>query len=269
MGMKPYYQDSAATIYHGDCREVLRWLLPGIDLVLTSPPYDGLRTYGDSFDWDFHQTAHGLRPLLVDGGLIVWNIGDSVVNGGETLTSFRQALYFVDTLGLRMHDTMIYEKTNFGHPEKARYHQLFEYIFVLSNGEPRAFNPLKDKPNAWAGTGPFGVSTMRCRDGEQKPKKRNVITEFGMRGNVWRSKTAGQENVCTAIEHPAVMPSGLCRDLMLSWSNPGDTVLDPFCGSGTTLLAAKDLGRKSVGIEIEERYAEIAAKRLAQEVLAL
>lgn len=266
--MIPYYQDSACVIYHGDCRAVLPSLCR-VDLVLTSPPYDDLRTYGGSFEWNFQETACEIRPLLPDGGIICWNVGDSVVNGGETLTSFRQALYFVDRLGLRMHDTMIYEKTNFGHPEKARYHQLFEYIFILSNGDPKAFNPLKDKPNAWAGTGPFGVSTMRQRNGEQKPCKRNVIAEYGMRGNVWRAKTAGQENVCTAIDHPAVMPLGLCSDLMLSWSNPDDKVLDPFCGSGTTLRAAKDLGRKAIGIEIEEKYCEIAAKRLAQEVLAL
>ena len=110
---------------------------------------------------------------------------------------------------------------------------------------------------------------MRQADGSQKLKKRNVIAEIGMRGNIWRCKTAGQENVCTAIEHPAVMPFNLASDLVSSWSNPGDIVLDPMCGSGTTLRAAKDQGRSAIGIEIEERYCEIAARRMGQEVLNL
>ena len=70
-------------------------------------------------------------------------------------------------------------------------------------------------------------------------------------------------------EHPTEKPLGLIRQWMLQFSNPGETILDPFMGSGTTLRAAKDLGRKAIGIEINERYCEIAAKRLSQEVLNL
>jgi len=200
--------------------------------------------------------------FFVGGGVVCWNVGDSVVGGSETLTSFRQAIYFKDVVGFRVHDTMIYEKSNFGHPEKVRYHQLFEYVFVLSKGEPRCFNPIKDKKNAYAGTGPFGISTMRNVNGDQIKKKRNVISEFGMRGNVWLCNTAGQENPCQAIKHPAVMPFGLCRDMILSWSNPGDTVLDPFCGSGTTGLAAMETGRNSILCELNAEYCDMARQRL-------
>lgn len=253
----------------GDSVEMLRTIESGsVHLVVTSPPYDALRTYG-GHSWDFEATATELRRVLCDGGICCWNVADSVVGGSETLTSFRQALFFKDVLGLRVHDTMIYQKTNFGHPEKVRYHQLFEYVFVLSKGAPRCFNPIKDKPNAWAGTGPFGVSTMRQRDGSQKPKKRNIIAAFGMRGNVWKCKTAGQENICKAIAHPAVMPYGLCRDLILSWSNPGDVTLDPFAGSGTTARASMNHERYSIAIDVNEEYRPLieqateAGKRLA------
>ena len=249
------------SIICGDCRTVLKELpSESVQCCVTSPPYDNLRTY-NGYSWDFEGTAREIYRVLCDGGVLCWNVGDSVVDGSETLTSFRQAIYFKDVCGFRVHDTMIYEKTNFGHPEHRRYHQLFEYVFVLSKGEPRCFNPLKDKKNIWAGTGPFGVSTMRQSNGDQKPCKKNVISEYGMRGNVWRCKTAGQENVCTPIEHPAVMPEGLCRDLILSWSNTGDTVLDPMAGSGTTGRVALELGRKAVLIELNADYAKLCEER--------
>lgn len=248
---------SLLTVVCGDSAESLS-LLPeeSVQLVVTSPPYDDLRIYG-GHAWDFEATAHQIYRVLCRGGICCWNVGDSVVNGSETLTSFRQALHFKDVCGFRVHDTMIYEKTNFGHPEKVRYHQLFEYVFVLSKGDPRCFNPLKDKKNSWAGTGPFGTSTMRSRDGTQRRKNRNVISEYGMRGNVWRCKTAGQERICGANEHPAVMPSGLARDLILSFSNPGDLVVDPFGGSGTTAEQALATGRMAWVSEINPEYIPI------------
>jgi len=179
----------------GDCLESMRSLPDAcVQMGCTSPPCDDLRTYGqsDTPSWDFEAIARELYRVLCPGGVLCWNVGDSVVDGSETLTSAKQKIFF-RKCGFLIHDTMIYEKSNFGHPEKCRYHQLFEYIFVLSKGRPRAFNPLKDKPNAWAGTGPFGVSTMRQRDGSQKPKTRNIIAEYGMRGNVWRGNTRGQK----------------------------------------------------------------------------
>jgi DNA modification methylase len=237
-----------------DSVAALQTLGPGsVHLFVTSPPYDNLRTYG-GHSWNFEATAHEMFRVLCDGGIVCWNVADSVVNGSETLTAFRQALYFKDSVGFRVHDTMIYEKTNFAHPESTRYHQLFEYVFVLSKGKPRCFNPLRDKRNSWAGTGPFGVSTMRQRDGSQKKKRRNIIAEFGMRGNVWTVKTAGQENVCQANAHPAVMPSQLARDLILSWSNPGEWVADPFAGSGTTGREAISTGRAAWLNEINPAY---------------
>lgn len=253
----------------GDSATVLPTLADNsVQLVVTSPPYDDLRTYGSikRFAWeDFTVVAKELYRVLCDGGVLCWNVGDSVVGGSETLTSAKQAIYFKDVCGFRVHDTMIYEKVNFGNPERTRYHQLFEYVFILSKGVPRCFNPIKDKPNIYAGSGTFGRNTGTQRDGSITERKRSVITEFGMRGNVWRGNTAGQETMCEGSKHPAPMPFWLARDLIQSWSNSGDLVLDPFGGSGTTGKAAEFLGRKWILIDINPEYAVLQRERTAQQ----
>jgi DNA modification methylase len=251
------------TILAGDCRETLRTLPErSVHCVVTSPPYDGLRTYGGASEWDFEAVAGELFRVLVPGGVVCWNVADSVVDGSETLNSFRQALYFVDVVGFRMHDTMIYSKLNFSHPEKVRYHNVFEYVFVLSKGAPRAFNPIKDKRNATAGAvGNLGVNTFTLRDGSKSVRTKKLTREFGMRGNVWLGKTRGQEEMCRRLPHPAMMPKWLARDLILSWSNPGDLVLDPFGGSGTTAQQAIVTGRRAIMCELNPEYIELGRAR--------
>lgn len=262
--MRPYYNHAGIQIFLGDCCEILPTFSPkSFDLVLTSPPYDNLRDYGESFRWDFEQTATGLIPLITSGGVICWNVADETINGSESGSSFRQALRFMQAL--RLHDTMIYEKANFSNPSRNRYHQIFEYLFVFSNGTPKAFNPILDKINLYGAC--KGKNTFRKSDGTMRERPKNVGRELGMRTNIWRMNTAGQENMCQANPHPAMMPFSLAKDLIYSWSNMGDLVLDPFMGSGTTLVAAKQFGRRAIGIEIEEKYCEIAVARLEQEYL--
>lgn len=246
----------------GDCVEALRTLSAGsVELCVTSPPYDALRSYG-GYTWDFEATAIELYRVLCDGGVICWNVGDSVVDGSESLTSFQQALFFREQVGFLVHDTMIYEKVNATRPAVNRYHQMFEYVFILSRGRPRCFNPIKDKPNVYAGSGTFGKNTARQSDGTMRESPRNIIADFGMRGNIWRGNTAGQENVCQPIEHPATMPRWLATDLIRSWSNEGDTVLDPMCGSGTSGLAADRLQRNAILIDVNPEYAQLARDRI-------
>lgn len=229
-----------------------------VQLVVTSPPYDDLRTYG-GHSWDFEATARELYRVLCDGGVVCWNVGDSVVDGSETLTSAKQKIFFREECGFRIHDTMIYEKNNFSHPERIRYHSVFEYIFILSKGKPKCFNPIKDKRNSTAGLPAIGLNTFSRPDGSRhiRATQGGVSSEFGMRGNVWRGKTRGQEEMCEAKVHPAMMPEWLARDLILSWSNPGDTVLDPFAGSFTTCVQALSSGRNAIGIEIHEEYVDL------------
>ena len=125
-----------------------------IDLTITSPPYDDIRTYndkvktkkGDEFSFDFDGIVKELFRVTKDGGIVVWVVGDQVKKGGETGNSFRQALKFISE-GFTLYDTMIYMKNGSPFPEKKRYSQVFEYMFVFSKGKPKTVNIIKDKKN--------------------------------------------------------------------------------------------------------------------------
>lgn len=201
--------------------------------------------------------------LADNGGVVCWNVNDSTEDGSESLTSCKQKIYFREECGFNIHDTMIYQKSNSALPERNRYNQCFEYVFVLAKGKLRCFNPLRDKPNVTAGMKAYGTKRIRERDGSLVERHdRKPANEFGIRGNVWLCKTAGQENPCKAIPHPAVMSYELCRDLIRSWSNPNDLILDPFAGYCTTAIACIKTNRQFIGIEISEEYCELSAKRI-------
>ena len=203
----------------------------------------------------FEGIAQELFRVICDGGIVCWNVNDSVVDGSETLTSFRQAIYFKDVVGFRVHDTMIYEKSNGSKPDPTRYNPCAEYIFILTKGKPRCFNPIKDKQNVTAGKPCFGIHTMREKDGTMTNRKeRKVAAEYGTRSNVWKGLTRGQEDAGLNLSHPAMMPKWLAHDLILSWSNHGDIVLDPMAGSGTTGQMAIGLGRRAILIESNPDY---------------
>lgn len=268
--MKPYYQDSYCTIYHGNCLDVLP-AIDSVDLIVTSPPYDNLRDY-KGYTFDFPGISAQLWRVVSPGGVLVWVVGDQCIEGSESGTSFRQALAFKE-LGFRLHDTMIYMKDSAPFPNPMRYDQCFEYMFVLSKDAPKTVCLIKDKQNKQAGARITGK--CRQKDGSlttmNGTKKKRLTQDIGVRGNVWRYGTGYMKSAKEAyiFEHPAIFPETLASDHIVSWSKQGNTILDPFMGSGTTLRAAKDLQRKAIGIELEERYCEIAAKRLRQEVLAL
>lgn len=250
----------------GDCLEVIANIPDSsIDLVLTSPPYDDMRTYGERYNgFNFKEIAISLKRVLREGGTIVWNVGDQVVNGSETGNSFRQALFFMDVCNLNLHDTMIWQKSNFSNPSSNRYHQTFEYVFILTKGKIKTFNPIKDRPNVYANKmGNYGKNTVTQKDGNKKIRPRKVNTEFGMRHNVWSMPTAGQDGTAKKYGHPAMFSEQFAADHILSWSNPDDIVLDPFLGSGTTGAMALKTGRKFIGIEQEVEYFEIAKNRIS------
>ena len=248
-------------LIHGDCiEEMAKMDENSVDLTVTSPPYDNLRTYEGSLQWNediWKQVLEGLYRVTRDGGVVVWVVGDATVKGSETGTSFKQALYAIEC-GFRLHDTMTYQKHNFSNPSSNRYHQISEYMFVFSKGKPKSFNPIKDRPNVCAGqVGSWGKNTTRQADGSLSERaKGKVNTEFGMRYNIWRMKT--EMNPL----HPAAFSEQLAHDHIISWSNEGDTVFDPFLGSGTTGKVAKQLGRSFIGIEKVEKYYDIARERL-------
>ena len=261
--MKPYYQDKWAKIYCGDNREVLPLLESNIDLTVTSPPYGELRDY-EGFVFDFEIVAKELFRISKSGGVVVWVEADETINGGETGTSFLHALRFKE-VGFNLHDTMIYLKNQLAFPPPNRYLPGFEYMFILSKGSPKTVNLIKDRKNISVGRKVHGPE--RRKDGSLKKEKScagNVCQEFGIRWNYWLlyNQTRGLQT-----EHPAIFPESLANDHIRSWANAGDTLLDPFMGSGTTGKMARINGCKFIGIEISEKYCELAVKRLQQGVL--
>jgi site-specific DNA-methyltransferase (adenine-specific) len=251
------------TIICGDNCEILAGMpAESVDLVVTSPPYDDLRTYG-GHSWDFPRLAGELTRVLKPGGVIVWVVSDGTKSGSESLTSFHQAIYFKDELGLNIYDTMIWQKPSPQAPTEGRYYDVFEYMFVISKGKPKSLNLLADRVNLTAGA--KGQKESRSNKEDRKYTGETRVTkELSRRFNVWEI-SRGESNTA----HPAVFPESLASAHVESWSNPGDIVLDPFAGSGTTLKAAKELNRRYIGIEVNPEYVEICKKRTAQEVLPL
>jgi DNA modification methylase len=245
-------------IYCGDSAEILKTFPDAcIDLTVTSPPYDNLRTY-NGFVFDFETIAHELYRVTKPGGVVVWVVGDATVNGSETGTSFRQVLYFMGC-GFNC-ETMIYEKAGTGAIGSNDYYwQAFEYMFVMSKGKINISNLLTDRKNLTAG----GISHNRGtrKDGSLDPNRANITTApTGRRTNIWRYMNGFNFNGETG--HPGTFPEALAHDHILSWSNPGYIVLDCFAGSGTTLKMAKELGRHWIGIEISQEYCNLCKKRV-------
>lgn len=260
--MKPYFEKDDITIYCGNSLEVMPGLEP-VDLVVTSPPYDELRNY-KGYVFDFEAIAIELYRVVKGGGVVVWVVGDATINGSETGTSFKQALYFKE-IGFNLHDTMIYDKDK-PPGNSNRYEQKFEYMFIFSKGSPQVFNPITVKAESG---GRINKSvTDRQKNGDLKHRKASIVKIYKTKGNIWHYGIGFQKTTKDKIayEHPAIFPEQLAADHIISWSNENDIVFDPMCGSGTTLKMAKELGRKAIGIEIEEKYCEIAANRVEKAI---
>jgi site-specific DNA-methyltransferase (adenine-specific) len=254
-------------IIHGDCLKILPEIpAKSIGMVLTSPPYDNLRTYNGSLEWGDHiwkPVIQELFRVIKDGGVLVWVVGDSTVKGTETGTSFKQALWAREC-GFNLHDTMIYQKDNPPPVGGAnRYFQHFEYMFVLSKGTPATFNAITtQRRNKWGDkrTQRFKGFT-RDKDGNFTKKLVSLCGDVKI-GNIWKYVVGGGSSVAYGTEHPAGFPEKLACDHILSWSNEGDTVLDPFAGSGTVGRAARQLKRNYILIEKELAYVNIIKNSL-------
>ena len=258
------------TLYIGECSQVMRERIPdaSIDLTVTSPPYDNLRKY-NGYVFDFEAIAQELWRVTKPGGVVVWVVGDATINGSETGTSFRLPLRFME-IGFNLHDTMIYDKNGLRYPFPNRYHQVFEYMFILSKGSPATFNPIEDRVAIWSDNH-IGGHRKREADGSFTLRKGRTAEagRLTKRYNIWRYSGSLAQSEDNTAAHPAVFPEALARDHILSWSNPGDTVLDPMMGSGTTGKMAMLHQRKFIGIEISAEYYKIAKKRMSQMVFPL
>lgn len=262
--------------YIGESVQFMKDNIPDnfVDLTVTSPPYDNLRRYNDTVVWNFEkfkEIAKELFRITKPGGVVVWVVGDATIKGSETGTSFRQALYFKE-IGFNLHDTMIYQKDACPFPETNRYYPAFEYMFVLSKGKPKTVNLIMDKPNKRYGE-KVASSTQRQPDGKtvkvsaNKTDPTRTVKKFGVRTNVWQYSPGYNKSTKDkyAYKHPAIFPEQLAEDHIISWSNEGDIVLDPMCGSGTTCKMAWLNKRNFIGVDISEEYInEICIPRLEQ-----
>ena len=247
-------------LINGDCLEEMKNIeSESIDLTVTSPPYDNLRSYnGNNEKWGEHVWKALIKELYrvtKGGGVVVWICQDKCVGGGESMTSFKQALEFGEA-GFRLYDTMIWNKPSPQAPTEGRYYDVFEYMFVFSKGKPKTLNLLKDRKNKSAGS-VSNKETRSCREDRKIKEGKRTVPEFSRRFNVW--DVSRGKNKTT---HPATFPESLVNDHILSWSNEGDIVFDPFMGSGTTGKMAKLNKRKFIGIELDKGYFDIATKRI-------
>ena len=255
----------AGTLIVGNCVEVMRGWPDGIiDLTVTSPPYDKLRDY-NGYEFPFEEIADELYRVTARGGVLVWVVGDRI-NGGRSLTSFRQAIYFQE-IGFSAHDIMIYQKKNTPFMRSNAYTNAYEMMFVLSKGKPTTFNALKEPTQRH---GREMLTHNKLPDGINK-KKLGELKKEKTRTNIWSYAVGlgGTTRDKIAFQHPAVFPEKLAEDHINSWSNPGDLVLDPMCGSGTTGKMALSNGREFVGIDISAEYIHIAQQRLIQSNLSV
>jgi len=246
-------------IYCIDCALGMQMIeTESIDLIVTSPPYDNLRDY-NGYKFEFEKIANQIFRLIKKGGVVVWVVGDKIKNGNRSLTSFKQALYFQE-LGFNVHDIMIYEKKNTPFMRSNAYTNCYEFMFIFTKGSPNTFNPIK---------------TITVRQGKEKLVA-NKKTD-GVNNKVWGELNAqktltniweyavglgGSTNDKIAFKHTAIFPEKLAKDHIITWTNEGDTVLDPMSGSGTTCKMAKLLKRKFIGFDISQEYVEIAKERL-------
>jgi len=233
-----------------------------IDMTITSPPYDSLRTYSNSnWQWTFEKftiIANELYRVTKTGGVVVWVVSDETKDGSESGTSFKQALYFKE-IGFNIHDTMIWNKGGFSAVGalRTRYAPVFEYMFIFSKGKIKTFNPINDHINKISGK--LIQKTKRLPDGTTKRGRPYIASELGRRFNIWEIFPQRQKGKDT---HPAPFPEQLVADHIISWSNAGDLILDPFMGSGTTATACIKLKRKCIGIELNPQYCEMTKTRI-------
>lgn len=240
-----------------------------VDLTVTSPPYDKLRFEEEyEYDFDFPAIADSLYRVTKVGGVVVWVVDDQIVDGSHTGTSFRQALYFLDETGFLLHDTMIYRKRTVTFPDSNRYFNGFEYMFVFSkDGAPKTVNLIEDRKNRTPGKVIHGERRQPDGTKERVNNEGDCHPEISRRFNVWEYATGLYNSTSDeeAFEHPAIFPEKLAADHIISWSDKGDLVYDPFTGSGTTQKMAERLSRKWIGSEYSEKFCELTRQRVKRE----
>lgn len=249
----------------GDAVEVLKKIPSNsVDLVVTSPPYDDIRTY-NGFSLNLPAVGKELHRVLKDGGIVAMVIQDSTRNFGKTLTSFKTIIDWCDNAGFKLFETVIYRKYGTeGAWWTKRFRVDHEYMPIFLKGDrPAYFNkePLK-VPSKHGGKTMTGSGNRRT-DGKTTKTVTRMINGMKCRGTVWDYLNAGDKNPLKR-KHPAVFPDKIPLDFIECFCPPNGVVLDPFIGSGSTAVAAKELKRKYIGIDISEEYCDLSRERLKE-----
>ncbi|KAF0153597.1 MAG: DNA modification methylase [Ignavibacteria bacterium] len=251
-------------ITEGNCIELMQNIENDVvDLTITSPPYDDLRNY-KGYVFPFEELSKELFRVTKPGGVVVWVVADATIDGSETGTSFKQALFFKE-IGFNLHDTMIFRKKNpIPQIYRKRYTNEFEFMFVFSKGAVKTHNPILIDC-LHAGLELNGTTYKNYSKNEQyREKLAKPVKDKKIKGNIWEYVVGKKLEDQEAKGHPAPFPCELVRDHIFSWTNPGDVVLDPMCGSGTTCKVAYELDRNYIGIDISHEYCELARTRIKQ-----
>ncbi|MCS6939052.1 MAG: site-specific DNA-methyltransferase [Roseiflexus sp.] len=254
-------------IIQADCLQELASLPDdSIDLTLFSPPYDEIRDYKKNWSFNFSKLGCQLYRVTKSGGVAIVVIGDGTRQFAKSLTSFRLAVNWVDEIGWKLFECVIYHRDgNPGAWWTQRFRVDHEYILIFFKGDrPKTFQ--KDHlmvPSKHAGK--IYSGTDRLTNGGFKRITPKAVNPLKCRGTVWQYATSNTEGNRLKLLHPATFPDKLAEDLILCFSRPGDVVLDPMCGSGTTCVVARNNDRQYIGIEISEEYCEIARRRLEKE----
>lgn len=251
-------------IYNENCLETMA-KMPDcfIDLTVTSPPYDNIRNY-NGYSFEFEKIAKELFRITKQGGVVVWVVNDATIDGSESGTSFRQALYFKE-IGFNIHDTMIWHKTNAPPQTKVgkRYTLSHEYMFIFSKNKIKTFNPIFTDCIHSGIKISKNTSTNLDKNGERSNTRKNkrentFVSNHKQLYSVWDISASRKRQ----IKHPAIFPDKLANDHIISWSNEGDLVYDPFMGSGTTAKMSILNNRNWIGSEISNEYYYLALNGL-------
>ena len=247
----------------GDAVEVLKKIPSNsIDLVVTSPPYDDIRTY-NGFSLNLPAIGKELNRILKDGGIAAMVIQDATRNFGKTLTSFKTIIDWCDNAGFKLFETVIYRKYGTeGAWWTKRFRVDHEYMPIFLKGDrPAYFNkePLK-VPSKHGGKTMTGSGNRRT-DGTTTKTITREINGMKCRGTVWDYLNAGDKNPLKR-KHPATFPDKIPTDFIQCFCPPKGIVLDPFIGCGSTAVAAKQLGRNYIGIDISKEYCKLTEERI-------
>lgn len=250
-------------IINSDCIEAMRKMGNcSIDLIVTSPPYDEIRDY-NGYTMNIHGVCYESYRLLKDGGMLCMVINDSTKEYGKSCTTYRVILDCVDNIGFKLFENVIYAKD--GRPGawwNKRFRVDHEYILMFLKGKkPKYFDKEHLKVPA-IHAGKMARGTQRLTNGNMVLIKDNIVKDKKCRGTIWKYVTSKSDGDKIKLKHPATFPDKLAEDLILCFSDEGDVILDPFCGSGTTIVMAKRNNRKYIGIEISKEYCEISQERL-------